>query len=158
MPSSGQPSFLPFPPHPPTFLTKQTEYSFPHLNFFFFFLCRRVNVSVSRRQMLSLQAKDQASSCITGNPIDDCWACDPDWQKNRQRLADCGIGFGHNALGGKGGQIYVVTDSSDGDPANPVPGTLRHAVIQEEPLWYKTQSYLYYSIHFMFWMSKHPFY
>ncbi|XP_062156543.1 probable pectate lyase 18 [Alnus glutinosa] len=96
---------------------------------------RRVNVSVSRRQMLSLQAKDQASSCITGNPIDDCWACDPDWQKNRQRLADCGIGFGHNALGGKGGQIYVVTDSSDGDPANPVPGTLRHAVIQEEPLW-----------------------
>jgi len=38
-------------------------------------------------------------------------------------------------MGGKGGQIYVVTDSSDRDPANPVPGTLRHAVIQDEPLW-----------------------
>lgn len=85
--------------------------------------------------MLSPQAKDQASQCLTGNPIDDCWVCDANWQNNRQRLADCGIGFGHNALGGKGGQIYVVTDSSDGDPANPVPGTLRHAVIQDEPLW-----------------------
>ncbi|KAF5467032.1 hypothetical protein F2P56_016900 [Juglans regia] len=96
---------------------------------------RRVNASLSQRQMLSLQAKDQISPCLTGNPIDDCWRCDADWQNNRQRLADCAIGFGHNALGGKGGQFYVVTDSSDSDPANPVPGTLRHAVIQEEPLW-----------------------
>lgn len=38
-------------------------------------------------------------------------------------------------MGGKNGQIYIVTDSSDNDPANPVPGTLRHAVIQDEPLW-----------------------
>uniref|UniRef100_A0A2N9IUB2 Pectate lyase n=1 Tax=Fagus sylvatica TaxID=28930 RepID=A0A2N9IUB2_FAGSY len=84
--------------------------------------------------MLSLEEKDQ-QQCLTGNPIDDCWRCDPNWQNNRQRLADCGIGFGRNSLGGKGGRIYTVTDSSDRDASNPVPGTLRHAVIQDEPLW-----------------------
>ncbi|KAM0866753.1 hypothetical protein ACQ4PT_042427 [Festuca glaucescens] len=55
-------------------------------------------------------------SCGTGNPIDDCWRCDPDWHNNRQRLADCGIGFGRNAIGGRDGKIYVVTDPGDDDP------------------------------------------
>ncbi|KAL2554624.1 Pectin lyase-like superfamily protein [Forsythia ovata] len=96
---------------------------------------RRVNVSISRRQMLSDQ-----SQCLTGNPIDDCWRCDPNWAANRQRLADCAIGFGQGALGGKGGQIYLVTDSSDHDTVNPTPGTLRHAVIQDVPLWIIFQS------------------
>ncbi|PKI66633.1 hypothetical protein CRG98_012975, partial [Punica granatum] len=40
-------------------------------------------------------------SCATGNPIDDCWRCDPNWEKNRQRLADCAIGFGKSAVGGR---------------------------------------------------------
>ncbi|MBA0760615.1 hypothetical protein Gotri_023346 [Gossypium trilobum] len=70
-----------------------------------------------------------------GNPIDDCWKCDPDWPNNRQRLADCAIGFGQYAKGGKGGEYYIVTDSSDDDAVTPKPGTLRYAVIQEEPLW-----------------------
>ena len=74
-------------------------------------------------------------SCGTGNPIDDCWRCDSDWVNNRQRLADCAIGFGRHAVGGRGGRIYIVTDSSDDNPANPKPGTLRYAVIQHEPLW-----------------------
>ncbi|XP_022147150.1 probable pectate lyase 8 [Momordica charantia] len=74
-------------------------------------------------------------SCGTGNPIDDCWRCDPNWQQNRKRLADCGIGFGRNAIGGRDGRFYVVTDSGDDNPVNPMPGTLRHAVIQDEPLW-----------------------
>lgn len=74
-------------------------------------------------------------SCGTGNPIDDCWRCDPSWQKNRKRLADCGIGFGRNAIGGRDGRFYVVTDPGDDDPVNPKPGTLRHAVIQDKPLW-----------------------
>ncbi|KAK6933441.1 Pectate lyase [Dillenia turbinata] len=91
---------------------------------------RSINVSLSRRQL-----QQSRSSCLTGNPIDDCWRCGPNWANNRQKLADCGIGFGQDALGGKGGQIYVVTDSSDHDPVNPTPGTLRHAVIQTEPLW-----------------------
>ncbi|KAK9024089.1 hypothetical protein V6N11_004270 [Hibiscus sabdariffa] len=95
-------------------------------------LQRRLNVSVSRRQALSVSQKDQ---CLTGNPIDDCWRCDPNWYNNRQRLADCSIGFGQGTLGGKGGRIYTVVDSSDNDVANPKPGTLRHAVIQDEPLW-----------------------
>ncbi|KAK4768562.1 hypothetical protein SAY87_003703 [Trapa incisa] len=74
-------------------------------------------------------------SCGTGNPIDDCWRCDPNWDTNRQRLADCAVGFGREAIGGKHGRIYVVSNSGDDDPVNPRPGTLRHAVIQDEPLW-----------------------
>ncbi|KAL1827119.1 hypothetical protein ACET3Z_005531 [Daucus carota] len=90
---------------------------------------RRILTSTS-----NVELNDQVS-CITGNPIDDCWQCDPNWGNDRQRLADCSIGFGQGAIGGKGGQIYVVTDSSDNNVANPKPGTLRFAVIQVEPLW-----------------------
>ncbi|XP_074566708.1 putative pectate lyase 5 [Curcuma longa] len=86
------------------------------------------SLNMSRRELGYL-------SCKTGNPIDDCWRCDPGWAKNRQRLADCAIGFGKNAIGGRDGDIYVVTDSGDDDPVNPKPGTLRYAVIKEEPLW-----------------------
>ncbi|KAJ8559714.1 hypothetical protein K7X08_003772 [Anisodus acutangulus] len=86
------------------------------------------SINVSRRNLGYL-------SCGTGNPIDDCWRCDPNWEKNRQRLADCAIGFGKNAVGGRDGKIYVVTDSGNDDPVNPKPGTLRYAVIQTEPLW-----------------------
>ncbi|KAK2364201.1 pectate lyase [Trifolium repens] len=91
---------------------------------------RKVNASMARREMLS-----SGSACMTGNPIDDCWKCDPEWPNNRQRLADCAIGFGQYAKGGKGGEYYVVTDSSDDDPVTPKPGTLRYAVIKNEPLW-----------------------
>ncbi|KAK1383664.1 Pectate lyase [Heracleum sosnowskyi] len=93
-----------------------------------------VALHVQRRILAATVSKAQ-QSCGTGNPIDDCWRCDPNWSNNRQRLAECGIGFGQAAAGGKGGQIYVVTDSSDHDVENPTPGTLRHAVIQTEPLW-----------------------
>lgn len=91
-------------------------------------MSRSINASLTRRNLGYL-------SCGTGNPIDDCWRCDPNWEKNRQRLADCAIGFGKNAIGGRNGRIYVVTDSGNDDPVNPKPGTLRHAVIQDEPLW-----------------------
>ncbi|KAF2606946.1 hypothetical protein F2Q68_00045432 [Brassica cretica] len=43
--------------------------------------------------------------------------------------------FGKHAIGGRDGKIYMVTDPRDKDAVNPKPGTLRHAVIQEEPLW-----------------------
>ncbi|XP_071738792.1 probable pectate lyase 5 [Rutidosis leptorrhynchoides] len=103
---------------------------------------RRLNVSIYRREMLasSTTGGSISSSCLTGNPIDDCWRCDPNWSNNRQRLADCAIGFGKSAVGGKGGQIYVVTDSSDHDVVSPSPGTLRYAVLQPEPLWIIFQS------------------
>ncbi|MQL72098.1 hypothetical protein Taro_004419 [Colocasia esculenta] len=68
------------------------------------------------------------------NVIDGCWRKDPNWATNRRKLADCAIGFGKYALGGKLGATYVVTDASD-DPANPKPGTLRYGVIQTQPLW-----------------------
>ncbi|MFS8011502.1 Pectate lyase [Helianthus anomalus] len=74
-------------------------------------------------------------SCSTGNPIDDCWRCNSNWATNRQRLADCAIGFGKNAIGERNGRIYVVTDPGNDNPVNPMPGTLRHVVIQDEPLW-----------------------
>ncbi|KAI6680886.1 hypothetical protein NL676_034767 [Syzygium grande] len=77
---------------------------------------RRVNESVTRRQLLAIHVKDQ---CLTGNPIDDCWRCDLNWESNREHLADCAIGFGHEAIGGRGGNVYVVTDPSDPDPENP---------------------------------------
>ncbi|KAK1390721.1 Pectate lyase [Heracleum sosnowskyi] len=73
--------------------------------------------------------------CGTGNPIDDCWRCDSNWHRKRKSLADCGIGFGRNAIGGRDGRFYVVTDSSDEEHDNPRPGTLRYAVIQNRPLW-----------------------
>ena len=87
--------------------------------------CRSINAS--RRNLAFL-------SCGTGNPIDDCWRCDKNWEKNRKRLADCAIGFGKHAIGGRDGKIYVVTDSGD-HPVSPKPGTLRYGAIQEEPLW-----------------------
>ncbi|GAU43192.1 hypothetical protein TSUD_300790 [Trifolium subterraneum] len=85
------------------------------------------SINDSRRNLAFL-------SCGSGNPIDDCWRCDQNWEKNRQRLADCSIGFGKHAIGGRDGKIYVVTDPGD-HPVTPKPGTLRYGVIQEEPLW-----------------------
>uniref|UniRef100_A0A0E0ISW9 Pectate lyase n=1 Tax=Oryza nivara TaxID=4536 RepID=A0A0E0ISW9_ORYNI len=95
-------------------------------------------VATSRRRMQEAASGGGGGGggCLTGNPIDDCWRCaGTDWRQDRQRLADCGIGFGRNAMGGKGGPVYVVTDPSDGDPVNPAPGTLRYGAIQEGPLW-----------------------
>lgn len=97
--------------------------------FLFFLLYRRILTSTS-----SVELNDQLS-CITGNPIIDCWQCDPNWANGRQHLANCTIGFGREATGGNDGHIYVVTDSSDNDVADTKPGTLRLVVIQVDPLW-----------------------
>ncbi|KAF3780095.1 Pectate lyase [Nymphaea thermarum] len=74
-------------------------------------------------------------SCMATNPIDRCWRCDPLWSKHRKRLADCALGFGRKAYGGKRGRYYVVTDPSDDDLVNPEKGTLRYGAIQDRPLW-----------------------
>eukprot|EP00897_Mesotaenium_endlicherianum_P009456 jgi/Mesen1/8539/ME000484S07925 len=73
------------------------------------------------------------ASGSSGNPIDECWR-GGDWKSDRQKLADCALGYGVGALGGKGGAVYTVT-STDDDPINPAPGTLRWGVVQETPLW-----------------------
>ncbi|CAN6442333.1 unnamed protein product [Victoria cruziana] len=73
--------------------------------------------------------------CLATNPIDRCWRCDKLWHLNRKKLANCALGFGRKAYGGKRGKIYVVTDPSDDDLVNPKPGTLRYGVIQDRPLW-----------------------
>lgn len=77
----------------------------------------------------------KAGDCAATNPIDRCWRCDPDWAKNRKRLAKCARGFGRQTKGGMRGKYYVVVDPSDDNVQDPKPGTLRHAVIQQDPLW-----------------------
>ncbi|WVZ77350.1 hypothetical protein U9M48_025228 [Paspalum notatum var. saurae] len=79
--------------------------------------------------------KKKEGPCRATNPIDKCWRCRRDWATDRQRLARCARGFGHLATGGLGGKIYVVTDPTDADAANPRPGTLRWGAIQTGPLW-----------------------
>ncbi|XP_024989828.1 pectate lyase-like [Cynara cardunculus var. scolymus] len=74
-------------------------------------------------------------ACMATNPIDRCWRCNRNWAKDRQALAKCARGFGEHTIGGMRGRIYVVTDSSDLDVVTPKKGTLRYAVIQDEPLW-----------------------
>lgn len=68
------------------------------------------------------------------NVIDSCWRAKSNWASNRRALANCAVGFGKDAIGGKYGRIYIVTSSSD-DPTDPKRGTLRHGVIQTTPLW-----------------------
>lgn len=85
--------------------------------------------------MCRVETRRRLDTCSTGNPIDDCWRCDSSWAQNRQSLANCAIGFGKNAIGGRDGAIYVVTDDSDDDAVTPKNGTLRWAVIQDQPLW-----------------------
>lgn len=95
--------------------------------------CRIALGSNSTRR--SLRRKKYTGPCMATNPIDSCWRCKKDWAQNRKKLVECSLGFGHQATGGRDGEIYVVTDGSDTDMLNPKPGTLRHAVIQKQPLW-----------------------
>ncbi|KAK3033156.1 hypothetical protein RJ639_036340 [Escallonia herrerae] len=74
------------------------------------------------------------SQSLSMNVIDSCWRPNPRWAFDRQSLANCAIGFGRDAMGGRKGAIYVVTDPSD-DPVNPEPGTLRYGATRRDPLW-----------------------
>ncbi|KAF7093429.1 hypothetical protein CFC21_095843 [Triticum aestivum] len=93
---------------------------------------RDVHRATARR---SLARRYGGRPCVATNPIDRCWRCRADWASNRQRLATCARGFGHNAAGGAGGRTYVVTDLSDDELIVPKKGTLRFGVIQDRPLW-----------------------
>lgn len=92
-----------------------------------------LSLNSTRRQLAGRRRYN--GPCKATNPIDRCWRCQPNWASNRFRLADCALGFGYKAKGGKNGKIYVVTDPSDSNILEPKNGTLRHAVIQKEPLW-----------------------
>ncbi|KAL3627447.1 hypothetical protein CASFOL_028810 [Castilleja foliolosa] len=83
---------------------------------------------------LSTISSDPYYNKIIMNPIDTCWRAKSNWATNRRALADCAVGFGKNAIGGKYGATYVVTDPSD-NPSSPKPGTLRYGVVQSKPLW-----------------------
>ncbi|RDX64906.1 putative pectate lyase 3, partial [Mucuna pruriens] len=90
---------------------------------------------VGKDKRRNLRGHRAQGPCLATNPIDSCWRCDPNWANNRQKLADCVQGFGRNTVGGKGGPFYVVTDPSDDELVDLRPGTLRHAVTREGPLW-----------------------
>lgn len=81
-----------------------------------------------------LQASLSFSASSSSNAIDNCWRRDANWAQNRMKLADCAVGFGSAANGGKGGQIYTVTTPDD-NPTNPLPGSLRYGVTRKNPLW-----------------------
>ncbi|MQL72228.1 hypothetical protein Taro_004555 [Colocasia esculenta] len=72
-------------------------------------------------------ARRSRRSAPRTNVIDACWRGDPNWAANRQRLAQCSVGFAGKMAGNAGRDVtmYRVTDPSD-DPANPRPGTLRY--------------------------------
>uniref|UniRef100_A0A803QQY4 Pectate lyase n=1 Tax=Cannabis sativa TaxID=3483 RepID=A0A803QQY4_CANSA len=89
----------------------------------------------SRRRELRGRRNRKTGPCRATNPIDRCWRCDPNWASNRKKLADCVLGFGRNTVGGKNGSYYIVTDPSDNNLVDPLPGTLRHAVTRKKPLW-----------------------
>ncbi|MBA0624621.1 hypothetical protein Godav_009948 [Gossypium davidsonii] len=55
-------------------------------------------------------------------------------EKKRKKLANCAPGFARGTTGRKDGEFYMVTDPID-NAADPKPGTLRHAVTQNGPLW-----------------------
>ncbi|KAK4778936.1 hypothetical protein SAY86_006464 [Trapa natans] len=94
-----------------------------------------VHMALEGTNMTRRQLRKYVGKCMVTNPIDGCWRCKKNWATRRKRLAKCGLGFGGTTKGGAKGKYYVVYDPSDKDVLNPKPGTLRHAVIQKEPLW-----------------------
>ncbi|KAK4788311.1 hypothetical protein SAY86_019630 [Trapa natans] len=94
-----------------------------------------VHKALSGMESTRRELRKYDGPCLATNPIDRCWRCDPNWVSNRKKLADCVQGFGRNTRGGQDGDYYVVLDPSDSDMVNPKPGTLRHAVTQNRPLW-----------------------
>lgn len=98
---------------------------------FLFLPCILITTFASTSNAYSLEGYPKK---VVMNVIDSCRRWKSDWATNRQALADCAVGFGKGAVGGKYGTIYVVTSSAD-DPVNPKPGTLRYGVIQTEALW-----------------------
>ncbi|WCJ20211.1 Pectin lyase-like superfamily protein [Euphorbia peplus] len=114
------------------------------LQYFLFFSSSLILSIIFSNFISQSQAKQSNSNSISSyiptktrtnfNAIDSCWRSDSDWATNRQSLADCAVGFGQAAIGGKYGSVYVVTTSED-DPVDPKPGTLRYGVIQNVPLW-----------------------
>ncbi|XP_022740354.1 pectate lyase-like [Durio zibethinus] len=93
-----------------------------------------VSTNNTRRNLRGKHNKN-TGPCMATNPIDRCWRCKKKWALNRKNLAKCALGFGHKTQGGMMGKYYLVTDNSDDNVVDPKPGTLRHAVIQKQPLW-----------------------
>lgn len=109
----------------------EKQYSF----LFFTLICAfTVPIIVARNVKDELEGRNLLE-CVANNVIDKCWRCKPDWAQDRQALAKCSGGFAKGTTGGLGGEIYLVNDPTDDDPANPKAGTLRFGAIQNRPLW-----------------------
>lgn len=101
----------------------------------FAFFCMNCSLYRNLKNQIDGRRHLKEDRWLATNPIDRCWRKDRNWAQNRKKLTDCVLGFGRHTTGGKAGEIYVVTDPSDDELDHPKPGTLRHAVIQTEPLW-----------------------
>ena len=68
----------------------------------------------------------QPPAAIKLNVIDRCWRRSPNWQRHRQQLGACSVGFSGKMTNNVGADVvkYKVTDDSD-HPLEPKPGTLR---------------------------------
>ena len=79
----------------------------------------------------TILAKRSRKSGKTLNPIDACWRLDPHWQRHRERLATCSLGFAGKMINNMGSDIthYKVTNPTD-NPLKPQLGTLRYGATQ----------------------------
>ncbi|KAF3777139.1 putative pectate lyase 22 [Nymphaea thermarum] len=81
----------------------------------------KVEESVRRRRMLG----SGGGSCMTGNPIDDCWRCDPNWARNqlsfmearKQEVEDEEDKERWGATTHLKNMAAATTTNDDGDPA-----------------------------------------
>ncbi|KAJ4874347.1 putative pectate lyase 3 [Raphanus sativus] len=62
------------------------------------------SINSARRELSKVRnGRKMRSLQVTNDPIDKCWRCHGDWEKNRKKLAGCVLGFGRRTTGGKDG-------------------------------------------------------
>ncbi|CAA6659612.1 unnamed protein product [Spirodela intermedia] len=94
-----------------------------------FGLRRSINASVARRRRLA------ELSCNTGNPIDDCWRCDPNWEQNRQQLRRLRHRLRQERHGRQEREDLRRHRPQRRRRGHPKTRHPPYAVIQKEPLW-----------------------
>ncbi|KAI9075229.1 hypothetical protein K1719_042838 [Acacia pycnantha] len=103
------------------------------LNFHVHLAMDEVNTNSTRGRDLR-EKKNRKKGCQATNPIDRCWRCDPNWEKNRFKLASAPW-----VSAARPPEVWVVRstssrDSSDNDVVNPKP-ELEARSDPKGPLW-----------------------
>ena len=89
-------------------------------------LCRSINDTITGRQL------DSVSLCGMGNSIHKCWRYDHDW-KSDLLIVISGLDT-IPLVAAMGRTMWLLTYSSDDDPASSKPDKLCYAVIQNKLL------------------------